>query len=210
MEFHSDDEGSYEVQLTVTDIDGDSQTAVRTIVVGGVAPNATFQISTDQIVYEGSSGIALQFLNSNDPSSPDQNAGYTYSYDLNDDGLWDVENVSNASQAVSFPNDGVYRYRGRITDKDGLSREYSVTVNVLNQLPEVIEFRAGENPREGTPVLFSGRLFDPGSEILTAFLRIRRASFFGESSSKCRSSLPPTIHLRQHILSRATSVTVTT
>ena len=44
----------------------------------------------------------------------------TYSYDLNGDGFFEVAGVPNATQLVTFGDNGTYLVRGRVQDKNGV------------------------------------------------------------------------------------------
>src|SRR5207244_3958871 len=57
-------------------------------------------------------------------------AAFTYSYDFNNDGTFDVVNSPSASVSSTFSEEGSYTVRGRIMDKDGDYSEYTSVVTV--------------------------------------------------------------------------------
>jgi PKD repeat protein len=121
------DNGSYTATLTVTDASGQTATDTAAVTVSNVAPTATF--SGPSSVAPGASAT-FSFASPSDPSSADTAAGFTYSYDFNNDGTFEVANSSSASASTTFANAGTYTVRGRITDKDGGFTDYTTTVNV--------------------------------------------------------------------------------
>lgn len=98
-----------------------------TITVNNLAPTASFSAPTSVSV---GATATVSFTNQLDPSSADVAAGFKYSYDLNNDGIFEVANVSAAGQSFTFSTAGTYTLRGRITDKDGGSTTYTKTVSV--------------------------------------------------------------------------------
>src|SRR5262249_1401317 len=105
------DNGSYTVTLTVTD--GASQTASDTASVTGnnVAPTAT--VSNSGPVNTGVN-VTISFTNQNDVSSVDRAAGYRYSYDFNNDGVWEQTDVTAASATTSYSSAGAKTVKVRI------------------------------------------------------------------------------------------------
>jgi hypothetical protein len=99
------------------------------ITVKNVAPTATF--SATATVSEGAATIAT-FTNPKDVSLADAMAGFKYSYDFDNDGTFEVVNSITPSQAFTFARPGSHAIKGRITDQDGASTDYVVTVHVAD------------------------------------------------------------------------------
>ncbi len=126
------DNGQYAVTLTVTDSAGLSSQDTSLVTVKNVAPTALFGNSGP--VNEGSS-VTLSFSNPTDPSSTDASAGYKYSYDFNNDGVFDIVDSTSAAQLHTFTDNGAYTVKGRIQDKDGGFTDYTTLVTVNNVAP---------------------------------------------------------------------------
>src|SRR5205823_6329372 len=71
------------------------------------------------------------FSNQFDPSGPDTAAGFTYSFDLNNDGVFEITGAA-ATASFTPPVEGSYPVHGRIIDKDGGTTTYDLTVAVAN------------------------------------------------------------------------------
>jgi Putative Ig domain/FG-GAP repeat len=110
-----------------------SDTKSFNVVVVSVAPNATFgnggAVREDQ-------AAQLSFTNPTDPASADTTAGFTYSFDLNNDGDFtdagEVADSATPTLSAVFHNDGSHTIHGRITDKDGAARDITQTLTVTN------------------------------------------------------------------------------
>src|SRR5207248_514973 len=88
----------------------------------------------DQAVAEGS---PLTFANPTDPSAADRAAGLRYSYDLNNDGTFDILNSASPSASFTFAQPGAYVVRGRVSDRDGGFTDYTAGVTVSDAPPRV-------------------------------------------------------------------------
>jgi hypothetical protein len=123
------------VTITATDNGNLTAAASFNLTVNNVAPTATFAASASSIVAGSATPLTVSFTNQADPSAPDTTAGFTYSYDFNNDGTFEQTNVSSAS--VTVPQ--IYYapsvtsplvIKGRITDRDGGSRDYTASVTL--------------------------------------------------------------------------------
>jgi hypothetical protein len=98
-----------------------------------------------------------------DPSTADQKAGYKYSYDFNDDGVWDLGDGSTYAGSVAtsslkvpaqfVPNSGPLAVRVRTFDKDGAFTDKVATITVKNAAPTAT-FSVSGTPAVGNPVTF--------------------------------------------------------
>ena len=119
-----DEDGSF-VNATTLDVD-----------VRNVAPIVQMTDSTQGSgtpVTQGGSAT-VSFINPDDPSPADRTAGFTYSYDFDNDDVFEIEGINDATVVVpvAFLNvAGTRTVRGVITDKDGGTFEASTGVRVV-------------------------------------------------------------------------------
>ncbi|MBM3999049.1 MAG: hypothetical protein FJ297_05810 [Planctomycetes bacterium] len=125
------------VRVRVDDQHGhvvDSSTA--TLTLENVAPTAT--LANGGSVLEGVAG-AVSFADQFDPSAADTAAGFSYSFDFDDDGTFEITDSTSASVVVpaSFLDDGPgsRTVRGRITDKDGGFTDHTTAIAIDNAAP---------------------------------------------------------------------------
>lgn len=131
------DSGNYTVLITITDSEGASADTSLNVVSLNDAPTAVFTAESD--IAQGGTAL-LSFASASDPSSADAAAGFTYSYDFNNDGTFDLVTTSASVDApaeyLAVPGDHVVV--ARISDKDGGYSDYSATIHVSNVPPTVI------------------------------------------------------------------------
>lgn len=124
-----DDSGTKTVRARIIDKDNGFNEYTKSITVNNVAPSATLEApaSADQ-----GSNFTLSLTNVTDPSSADK-ASLAYALDCGD-GLGYVSSgaMSKNCTALDQPNMTV---KGKVTDKDGGSNEYTKTVSVNNVAP---------------------------------------------------------------------------
>lgn len=153
------DDGTYTVTLTVSDVHGVTATATATVTVANVAPTATFAHATGTV--EGSSfGLAL--VNATD-ASPVDAAQLRYRFDCGDGAGWSAPSAV-AQATCSTTDDEVRTVRARVEDKDGGSTDYAGTVTVENAAPVITTLASAEGPSVvGTPVSASVAFTDAGA-----------------------------------------------
>ena len=147
----------------MTDGDGGADTDSVDVDVANVAPTATF--ANGGSVNEGSTGT-VSFSNQDDPSDADTTAGFTYSYDFNNDGTFEITDSASDSATVpaSYLADGPgsRTVKGRIKDKDGDSNSYTTTITILNVAPTINAVTAVPDPvNEGSPTTVTVTATDP-------------------------------------------------
>jgi PKD repeat protein len=155
------DNGVYTVTLTVTDDDGGMGTDTLTVMVNNFAPTATF--SNDGPKDEGSA-VTVSFSDQNDPGTLDT---FTYSFDWDNDGTYDVVDQPGASAQYTWYDEGTgtYTVKGMIKDNDGGSTEYTTDVTVNNVAPTVGAITAPSEPIPvGDSISASADFTDPGSD----------------------------------------------
>ncbi|HUE69399.1 MAG TPA: RHS repeat-associated core domain-containing protein, partial [Pirellulaceae bacterium] len=124
------DDGPASVSVTIRVHDGASPALddfeTITIAVNNVAPIGT--LTNGGPVPEGASGL-VSFTEQFDPSSADAAAGFLYSFDFDNDGVFELEGslVSSATVPAAFLADGPASrtVRARIADKDGDYNDYT-------------------------------------------------------------------------------------
>jgi hypothetical protein len=118
------------VALRVTDNQAAvSEVATTHVTVSNVPPTATF--SSGGLVALGSDGT-VSFSNATDVCAADAAAGFTYKYDLNNDGVYEVTG-SGASATVPahyLPTAGTHTISACVMDKNGGYTRYSTQVQV--------------------------------------------------------------------------------
>ena len=120
------DSGPIQIRVRVFDKDGGYVDDWGTIIINEVAPRATFGP-----ISALTSGTPVTFKFSALIDAPsDVTAGFTYSFDFDNDGVFEVSGPSKQAATV-FPVRGTYGVSGRIMDQDGFFTVYTLTVNVL-------------------------------------------------------------------------------
>src|SRR6185295_15819349 len=123
------DNGIYTATVTVSDGTASTQ-ATTQVNISDVAPTASFASGGSVVV--GSAG-SVQFSNIVD-TAPDIAAGFTFNYDFNNDGTYDV--IGSISTSATVPSSyltatGSHTIRGQVIDKDGLLTTYTATIDVV-------------------------------------------------------------------------------
>jgi hypothetical protein len=155
------------------------------LIVFDAPPKA--DISGSASVNEGSSATVLLF-NPADPSATDAAAGYSYSFDFNNDGNFEINNVSSPGTTIpaTYFADGPFdrTVAARIFDKDGFFTQYSHTIHVNNIAPTL---NPGGPALTAQDVPFTRTVFfaDPGSDTWTA------TADFGDNSDLQTLSINP-------------------
>ena len=160
------DNGTYTVRGRIKVDGGPATTYTAAVTVNNVAPTAAFSAPTTAT--EGSSAT-ISLTSPADPSSADIAAGLRYSFDMDNDGVFEIADVSNPLRALTFPDDGSYTVRGRIADKDGGSNTYTATVVVSNVAPTISLTGAGSTYEGSTYTLSIGQSADPGADTVSAY-----------------------------------------
>ena len=119
------DSGPLQVRVRVFDKDGAFSEDSATIIVGETAPTAKFAVVGPT---RAGMPVTIQFSKPVDGPA-DTNAGFRYSFDLDNDGVYEVVGAkAQASTVFALP--GTYTVNGRITDQNGTSTDYTLTLHV--------------------------------------------------------------------------------
>jgi VCBS repeat-containing protein len=151
---------SQTVVLQVCDTSDACDTDTATITINNEAPTATF--GDDSPVGEGSS-FSLSLTSPFDPSNADTSAGFEYAFDCGDGSGYGAVGSSNSATCVT-DDDGARAVKGKIRDKDGGETEYTASVTVNNEAPDVTA-PADQTADEATVATFTlGSFADPGDD----------------------------------------------
>jgi pimeloyl-ACP methyl ester carboxylesterase/Ca2+-binding RTX toxin-like protein len=184
-----DGPAGFEVTVHLTDSGnpalGDFETF--TITVENVAPTAI--LSNNGPAPEGSSA-AVTFSEQFDPSAEDAALGFAYSYDFDNDGIFDL--VDSPSSFATVPSNllvdgsGTYTVRSRIKDNDGGFTDYTTAVVINNVAPAAAMTGPVAGVR-GQPQQFALLATDPSSPDQAAGFTY--AINWGDGSSDTASGL---------------------
>ena len=166
--FTPDDNGSYQIVLTVSDEDGGSATVDQTISVANVAPTPVITtISSPQ-----QEGTAISVTGAaSDPAGA--NDTLTYSWQVFKNGASTAFASSSGVDQTSFSftpdDDGSYRIVLSVSDEDGGSTTVDQTISVANVAPTPAIATISNVRQEGTAISVTGTASDPAgsSDTLT-------------------------------------------
>jgi len=153
-------QGEHTVGVRVRDDDGGFAVDTTTVTVDNAPPTA--ELFAPQFANEGE--VFEVRVEAADPGDDE----LVYDWDLTGDGQYDLVGVADAVQNTSFPDQGDYDVRCRVSDGDGGEVVVSATIRVSNVRPELeIEF---ETPQfEGAEVAVEAVVDDPGNDELRFF-----------------------------------------
>jgi PKD repeat protein len=151
-----DDNGLYEVSLTVTDDDGGTSRTTSAIEVANVAPEATIA-DAPELVDEGTAVTVSGLV-------ADSGSADTHTFD------WHVSKngeayLSASGESLEFtPDDnGIYDVELTVTDDDGASGVVASQIDVENVAPQLSEVAGTPWLAEGESYAVSGNISDPGT-----------------------------------------------
>ena len=151
------DEGTYTVKGRIKDNDGGSTEYTTDVTVNNVAPTATIGNNNPQ---DEGSAVTVSFTDQDDPGTSDT---FTYSFDWDNDGMYDIEDQEGASAEYTWYDEGTYTVKGRIKDNDGGSTEYTTDVTVNNVAPTVESLTIPTYPVQvNSEISVEGSFSDPG------------------------------------------------
>lgn len=151
------DDGASNFTINVRVSDGTNNTDASTSVsLGNTAATGTFTGGPAVSLFNPST---VNFSGQYDPSTVDTNAGFTYSYDFNNDGDFadpgDIANSASPSASFTYSTTGTRTVRGRISDKDGGFTDYTANVTV-NAPPTASVVPDPINPGTNSALVING------------------------------------------------------
>ena len=141
-------DGHYEAQMRVTDDDGGQDVTTFSVDVDNVAPRI-FQIVTNSPQAEGNE-VSIQVIAQDPGHDP-----ITYAYDLDNDGIFELEALELDHAAVTFGDNGQYTIHVRVTDDQGASSTSDWLIPIVNANPVIETVTNGSQDHlvyEGDPV----------------------------------------------------------
>ncbi|MFX1511400.1 MAG: PKD domain-containing protein, partial [Promethearchaeota archaeon] len=144
-----DDEGSYQVRGRIKDDDGGYSIYWTIVTVDNIAPTASFHNNGPK---DEGHVVTVWFADQNDPGTTDI---LTYSFDWNNDGIYEIVDQYDASATHIWDDDGEYKVRGRISDDDGGYTEYITEVFILDLDPTAAFTWYPEPQDEASLVIFT-------------------------------------------------------
>ena len=132
--------GPSDPSLQANATDSDNATGPFTfqpVHVNNVAPTAS--LGNNGPIAEGSTGT-VTFSGQADASPADVTAGFTYNYDFDNNGTFEITGSASASATVPAAyladGPGSRTVRGRIIDQDGGFNDYTTTITITNVAPD--------------------------------------------------------------------------
>ena len=158
----------YVITARVTERDGNSTSTGISVMVNNVPPTAT--LTNGGPVDEGSPGL-VRFTDPSDPSPVDTAAGFRYSYDFDNDGVFEIADSRSASAVVPASylavGPGMRTVRARISDKDGGFTDYTTPI-LINSVPPTVNVGPDATITQGDSLSRIGSFSDPGADTWTA------------------------------------------
>lgn len=162
-------DGPYEYPVKLTACTGElCASQIQHITIENIPPTGEVVLSEYSILT--GEMITVSVGNVVDLSIADQQAGFAYSFDCENDDVFEVSMSSESTYQCSYASSGTYTVLASIADKDGDITEISAEVLVEDPLPPVAIAGEDQGSLEGEIVDFdASQSFDPDGEI-TSFL----------------------------------------
>jgi hypothetical protein len=113
--FTADDEGTYTLSVTATDVNGASTTTTETLTSTAVAPTTGVSGPADGVPFQGRTFV----LTANSPSPTDQAAPYSFAINWGDGNTQTVSGPSGTAVSHTYAATGAYTVSVTATDDDG-------------------------------------------------------------------------------------------
>jgi hypothetical protein len=148
----------------------DAAVGAADLLVRNAAPSAVLVSSTDASgpVNEGEPA-EVTFVGATDPSAADAAAGFTYSFDFDNDGVFEIVGSTDATATVPgalLADAGTRTVRGVVTDKDGGTFETFAGVRVAEVAPTLLVTGA-DTASEGAVYTLDLDATDPGDDTVS-------------------------------------------
>ncbi|MBX9628614.1 MAG: M36 family metallopeptidase [Gemmataceae bacterium] len=128
----TDGAGTVTVKVRVYELNGLFADVDVPVAVRNVGPTATLVPPAGRV--EVRTPVTFTLAGATDPSPQDRAAGFTYSFDFNNDGDFadagDVSGATAPAAVTQFGRTGPHTVRARVTDKDGGFTDYTATVTI--------------------------------------------------------------------------------
>jgi hypothetical protein len=186
----NDGPATFNVQVRVTNGLTTAFSTTTTLTVTAVAPTATF--SNSGSIVQGGTTERVTFTRPTDPSPTETRAGFLYSYDFNNDGVFEITNSTSASALVPasyLATTGSHVVHARISDEGGKFTDYRTTVNVTASRPSVTITSNVATSVPGEPVPLVIRATDTSADAQGASFTYNIS--FGDGKTTTQSAIGP-------------------
>jgi hypothetical protein len=159
------------VRLQVTYAGGVQAASAVAATFGVLNTPPTAQVTASGPVNQGDSAT-VTVSDMLDPSNADQQAGFRFSFDFDDDGVYDIVNSTDPTAAAPTSltrRAGIHPVRVRVTDKDNGSFE-ALTAIVVHDVPPTLTLTPGPGPAEGSPFTLGLSAADPGDDVIREWI----------------------------------------
>lgn len=132
ISFNADDEGTYILNVTATDVNGTSTTVSQTITSWPLEPTLTVSGPSDGVVYQN----RLFTFTASSPSSIDQASPFTYNINWGDGSTQTVTGGSSLVLAHAYTAAGGYTISANLTDAGGYigyASAQTITIGTIQQ-----------------------------------------------------------------------------
>jgi PKD repeat protein len=160
------DNGTYNVNLTVTDKDGGTTNQTTQIKVDNVAPTASITIPNTTLNQGESLNLGVNY---SDPGTKDTHI-ITWNFDDGSNPLTLTPSSSATQpniQPHTFTKAGNNNVTVTITDNDGATTTKAIQIAVTNIAPTITTLDIPTNINEGQSVTLTATASDPGNDTLT-------------------------------------------
>lgn len=158
------DNGSYPVNVRVTDGDGGVANSSTTILVTNVAPSISLVGNSGPILEGGSAAITVTASDVAGGSDPLQ-----YSFDCNNDSTYEVGPQAGNNTNCLFADNGAFTVNVRVIDGDGGTATSNTTVTVTNVAP-TLSATGVASIAEGQAYTLTLAATDPGADTISQWV----------------------------------------
>ena len=151
-----DGPGSQTVVLKVCDNKGACATSSATVTITNVAPTIVAVSNNGPVDEPASATISVTATDPAGALDP-----LAYSFDCDNDGIYEIGPQSASTAGCSYPDDGTYQVNVLVTDGDGGSATGSTTVSVPNVAPTIHSIANSGPIDEGTSASINVTATDP-------------------------------------------------
>jgi uncharacterized delta-60 repeat protein len=157
--YYADGPRTLNMVARVADKDGAHTTYVLPMSVNNVAPTGT--LSQTGGATEAGAAATVMVTGVDDVSAADRAAGFTYDFDLDNDGSFEVIGSKLPTASRVFTDSGTYTVAARVVDRDGGRRALTAQVRVDNVAPTAVIADAPATAVEGSVIGLTSVVSDP-------------------------------------------------
>ncbi|MFJ6414460.1 PKD domain-containing protein [Terribacillus saccharophilus] len=167
--------GTYDVRLTVTDTEGDSNSITKQVKIENIAPEANFTINPNP-------ATRIDSVKFTDKSSDAENDKLTHLYEYRIKGTSQWTKMSTeANPTFTFKTVDEYEVRLTVTDEHGAKDNETKTVTIKNNLPELTITYTPSTVYEGDKLSICLKPTDKDNDPLDIELKMQKGNGTSES-----------------------------